>query len=67
MAGHQIENIQPDGVADLSARDPEPHRHRDLVSAGGIIVIKPDCLYTVAGQRYALDRSSHRKSADFSP
>lgn len=55
MDGHQIENIQPDGVADLSFRDPEPHRHRDLVTAGGMVVIKPDCLYTIAGQRYALE------------
>jgi hypothetical protein len=55
MEGHQVKDIQPDGVADLSFRDPEPHRHRDLMSAGGIIVIKPDCLYTITGQRHALE------------
>lgn len=63
MAGHQVEDIQPDGVADLSFRDPESHRHRDLVTAGGMIVIKPDCVFTIAGQRYALEAETGTASA----
>jgi hypothetical protein len=63
MEGHQVEDIQPDGVADLSFREPEPHRHRDLVSAGGVVVIKPDCLYTIAGTRYALEAETGTSSA----
>jgi hypothetical protein len=63
MEGHQVEDIQPDEVADLSFREPEPHRHRDLVTAGGIIVIKPDCLFTIAGQRYALEAETGSSSA----
>jgi hypothetical protein len=55
MEGHQVEDVLPDGVGDISVRDPDPHRHRDLVTAGGIIVIKPDCLFTIAGRRYALE------------
>lgn len=55
MEGHQVEDVQADGFADLSFSEPELHRHRDLVTAGGIIVIKPDCLFTIAGQRYALE------------
>jgi hypothetical protein len=62
MEGHEVEDIQPDGVADLSFRDPDPHRHRDLVTAGGIIVIKPDCLYTIAGTRYALEAETGNAS-----
>jgi len=49
MDGHQVEDIQPDGVADLSFREPDPHRHRDLVTAGGMVIVKPDCVFTVAG------------------
>jgi hypothetical protein len=63
MEGHQIDDIQPDGVADLSFREPEPHRYRDLVSAGGMVVIKPDCLFTVAGKRYALEAETGSSSA----
>ena len=63
MEGHQVEDIQPDGVADLTFRDPEPHHHRDLVTAGGSIVIKPDCLFTIAGQRYALEAETGTSSA----
>jgi hypothetical protein len=55
MEGHQVEDIQPDGVADLSFRDPEPHRYRDLGTAGGMVVIKPDCLFTIGKTRYALE------------
>jgi hypothetical protein len=64
MKGHQIEDIQPDGVADLSFREPEPHRHRDLVSAGGVVAIKPDCLYTISGQRYAMEAETGTASAE---
>jgi hypothetical protein len=55
MEGHHVEDVRPDGIADLSFREPEPHRHRDLVTSAGTIVIKPDCLFTIAGQRYALE------------
>lgn len=54
MAGHPVENIQPDG-ADLSFREPEPRRYRELVNAAGVIVIKPDCLFTIEGKQYALE------------
>jgi hypothetical protein len=54
MDGFQIENIYPDGVGDLSFREPETHRYRELVTSG-TIVIKPDCLFTIAGQQYALE------------
>src|SRR6185436_3376450 len=37
MRGEAVEDIQPDGIADLSFREPEPHRHRDLVLANGIV------------------------------
>lgn len=63
VEGHQVEDIQPDGVADLSFREPEPHLHRDLVTAGGMVVIKPDCLYTIAGTRYALEAETGTASA----
>ena len=55
MAGHVVEDIKPDGIADLSAPEPEPRRYRDLVNSAGVIVIKPDCLFTIAGTRYALE------------
>jgi hypothetical protein len=63
MEGYQVEDIQPDGVADLSFREPESHRHRDLVSSDGMVVIKPDCLFTIAGQRYALEAETGTSSA----
>ncbi|MEO8381131.1 MAG: hypothetical protein ABI779_15840 [Acidobacteriota bacterium] len=55
MEGHQVDDVRPDGVADLSFREPDPHRYRELVTADGVVVIKPDCLFTIAGQRYALE------------
>jgi hypothetical protein len=63
MEGHRVEDVQPDGVADLSFREPEAHLHRDLVTAGGIVAIKPDCLFTIAGQRYALEAETGTSSA----
>lgn len=63
MEGHQVEDIQPDGLADLSFREPEPYRYRDLVTAGGIVPIKPDCLFTIAGVRYALEAETGSSSA----
>lgn len=63
MEGHQVDDIQPDGVADLSFREPEPHRYRDLVTGGGMIVIKPDCVFTIAGTRYALEAETGTSSA----
>lgn len=63
MDGHQVEDIRPDGVADLSFREPEPHRHRELVTAGGIVPIKPDCFFTIAGQCFALEAETGTSSA----
>jgi hypothetical protein len=63
MEGHHVGDIQPDGVADLSFRDPEPYRHRDLVTADGMVVIRPDCLFTIAGTRYALEAETGTSSA----
>jgi hypothetical protein len=64
MAGHQVDEIQPDGIADLSFRDPEPHRHRELVTVGGIVPIKPDCLFTIARRRYALEAETGSSSLE---
>jgi hypothetical protein len=55
MQGFPVENIEPDGMADLSFREPEPRRFRELVTADGIVPIKPDCLFTVAGRRCAVE------------
>jgi len=55
MRGDAVKDIQPDGIADLSFREPEPRKYRDLITAAGVVVIKPDCLFTIAGQRYALE------------
>jgi hypothetical protein len=63
MRGDAVKNIQPDGVADLSLREPEPRRYRDLVTASGVVVIKPDCLFTIAGKRYALEAETGTSSA----
>jgi hypothetical protein len=62
MAGYQVEDIQPDGVADLSFRDPKPHRHSDLATPGGVVVIKPDCVFSFAGTRYALEAETGTSS-----
>jgi hypothetical protein len=63
MRGDAVEDIQPDGIADLSFREADPRRYRDLVTAGGIVPIKPDCLFTIAGQRYALEAETGSSSA----
>jgi len=63
MRGESVEDIQPGGIADLSFRDPEPHRHRDLVTTDGIMPIKPDCLFTIADTRYALEAETGSSSA----
>ncbi len=55
MEGLPVEDIQPDGVADLSFREPEPRRFRDLVAANGVVPIKPDCIFSIGGQRFALE------------
>jgi len=62
MRGDAVEDIQPDGVADLSFCEPEPRRHRELVNSQGIVVIKPDCLFTIAGKRYALEAETGTQS-----
>lgn len=63
MQGWPVEDIQPDGVADLSFRDPEPHRHRELVTADGLVPIKPDCMFTIAGHRFAIEAETGSASA----
>jgi hypothetical protein len=63
MEGHQVEDIQPDGVADLSFPESDLHRHRDLVTPGGMIVIKPDCVFTIGMTRYALEAETGTSSA----
>jgi len=63
MRGDAVEDIQPDGIADLSFREPEPRRYRDLVTAAGIVPIRPDCLFTIAGKRYALEAETGSTSA----
>jgi len=63
MRGESVEDIQPDGIADLSFRDPQSHRHRDLVRSDGIVPIKPDCLFTIGDTRYALEAETGTSSA----
>lgn len=53
--GWSVDDVRPDGLADLSVRDPEPHRHRALVTAQGILPIQPDGLFTIAGHRLAIE------------
>jgi len=62
MRGDAVSDIQPDGIADLSFREPEPRRYRDLVTVGGVVPIKPDCLFTIAGKRYALEAETGSSS-----
>jgi hypothetical protein len=59
--GFDIEDIRPDGVADLSFRESDVHRYRELVTDGRV-VIKPDCLFTIAGQQYALEAETGSSS-----
>ncbi len=63
MRGDAVSDIEPDGIADLSFREPEPRKYRDLITAGGIVPIKPDCLFTIAGKRYALEAETGSSSA----
>jgi hypothetical protein len=63
IRGDAVEDIQPDGIGDLSFREPDTRRYRDLVTAGGIVPIKPDCLFSVAGKRYALEAETGTTSA----
>ncbi len=63
MRGDAVEDIQPDGIADLSFLEPEPRKYRDLVTAAGIVPIKPDCIFTVAGKRHALEAETGSSSA----
>jgi len=63
MDGHAVDNIQPDGIADLSFREPEPRRHRELINREGTVVIKPDCVFTIAGHRFALEAETGTSSA----
>jgi hypothetical protein len=53
--GWSVDDVQPDGIATLSTRDPEPHRHRTLITDQGILPIEPDCLFTIAGHRFAIE------------
>lgn len=67
MRGEAIEDIQPDGVADLSFREPDLRRYRHLTTANGIVPIKPDCMFTVADQRYAFEAETGRPASRRSP
>jgi len=62
MRGDAVEDIQPDGVADLSFREPDLRRYRDLTTANGIVPIKPDCVFRIAGTRYALEAETGTSS-----
>jgi len=62
MAGHAVDDILPDGLADLSFREPEPRRYRELVNVAGVIVIKPDCVFRLEKQRYALEAETGTQS-----
>jgi len=55
MRGEAVEDIQPDGVADLSFREPDLRRYRDLTTTNGIVPIKPDCVFTIAERPYVLE------------
>ncbi|HYH05592.1 MAG TPA: hypothetical protein VEK11_00900 [Thermoanaerobaculia bacterium] len=63
MHGDAVEDIQPDGVADLSFRDPDPRRSHDLITREGLVPIRPDCLFTIARTRYALEAETGTVSA----
>ncbi|HEV7765867.1 MAG TPA: replication-relaxation family protein [Thermoanaerobaculia bacterium] len=63
MRGRQVEDVHPDGMADLSFREPEPHRHRDLLSVKGLVPIRPDCLFRIGPTRYALEAETGTSSA----
>lgn len=62
MRGDAVENIKADGEADLSVREPEPRRHRELVNNAGVVVIKPDCLFTIERHTYALEAETGSSS-----
>lgn len=55
MNGLVVENIQPDGVADFTFREPEPRRFRELVVTNGLLPIKPDSVFSIGPQRIALE------------
>jgi len=63
MRGDVVEDIRPDGVADLSFREPDLRRYRDIAGANGVVPIKPDCLFTIAGYRFALEAETGSSSA----
>jgi len=62
MRGEAVENIQPDGIADLSFREPDLPRYRDLVTASGIVPIKPDCAFRIGTVIYALEAETGTSS-----
>lgn len=63
MRGDAVDEIFPDGIADLSFRESDLRRYRGLTTANGIVPIKPDCLFTIAGARYALEAETGSSSA----
>ncbi|MBV8517654.1 MAG: hypothetical protein JO197_09665 [Acidobacteria bacterium] len=63
MRGQRIDGVLPDGVADLTFQEPEPRRFRDLITAQGVVRIRPDCLFTIAGTRYALEAETGTSNA----
>lgn len=61
--GWPVEDILPDGVADLSFREPEAQRHRDLMTGDGVVPIKPDCMFSIAGHRFAIEAETGSASS----
>jgi hypothetical protein len=62
MRGEAVEDIEPDGVADLSFREPDLRRYRDLVTSAGVVPIKPDCVFRVGDVAYALEAETGSSS-----
>lgn len=64
MRGAAIEDIRPDGIADLSVHEPDPRRFREILGSNGVVPIRPDCIFTIAGVRYALEAETGTSSAE---
>lgn len=64
MGGAVIEDIRPDGIADLSVHEPDPRQFRDILGSTGVVPIRPDCIFTIAGVRYALEAETGTSSAE---
>jgi hypothetical protein len=62
--GAAIEDIRPDRSGDLSFQEPEPRRFHDILRSNGVVPIRPDCVFTIAGVRYALEAETGTSSAE---